>query len=154
MHPYKFHRQVGINGQVFKVGVQHVTDETEGHPDFLDYVKCGWISEAPPQLPPEQKKLVSEESARLARRLEEKAKAKAAKSAAEEAKKPEPVREPVQVKAPITPPVDFNEGITGEVTGDDVVNEDELSEEALTPQQKAARTRKANAEKAKSKSEE
>lgn len=147
MTPYKFHRQVRINQQIFKVGVNHVSDEVEAHEDFLHYAKCGWVTDAPPQQPKELKKLASEEGARLARRLEEKAKAKVAKEAAEKAKKPEPVPEPVQETVP---PVEFNEGITGEVTGEEVVNEDELkSEEKLTPTQKAAATRKANAEKAK-----
>ncbi len=137
MRSYEFKQQVKIAGKTFKRGVQEVSEEVEEHADFLSYAKCGWITDAEPKKV--AAKAVTDSG--LAKKIVERI------AAQKEAKKNAPVREQ---KPEESPKVDFNEGIVGNVTTEPVGNEDD--EPKLTPQQRAAITRKENAEKAKSES--
>lgn len=111
----KFVQQVRVGEKVFKVGIHDVEDAIVDHPDFLHFVKCGWISEATPA----QVAAQPEPQSALAQKLLEKVNARREeleKKIAEEAKKPQPA-----------------EGV-----------HEQVQEKELTPAQKAAATRKAN----------
>lgn len=110
MH-YRFTQSLAISRQRFPLGIQEVSAEVEAHPDFLFFVKAGWIQEVDP----------SELVTKQPRRAEVRGAELAKKIAAKHQPKTEQVREGVHE----------------------------------TPQQKAARTRRENAAKAREeKSEE
>lgn len=123
MTRYKFSQQVRIGNDVFKVGIQQVSEETELHKDFLHFVKCGWIHEAPPEQVAAQPAAVNESAQRLADRIKQKLEAKKPKAEPEK----EPAAEPKKDEE--SEPV--HEG----------VQDDEQKE--LTPAEKAKRTREA-----------
>ncbi len=69
MNQYQFRQAVRIDGQNFGLGVKQVPDSIEQHPDFLRYVKCGWISECEDVV---KQETFAERAQRLAKRLAEK----------------------------------------------------------------------------------
>lgn len=152
MQSYRFTQAVKINDKVFGLGIHSVPEEIEHSEQFLHFVRCGWISDAPPPMVAAQPVAVSEQAKKLAERIEK-------KLAANKPSAPRPLTPPALVPKPevlkqegwepkaaeggegpkpLAPPVDETH------SDDDGGN---APEETLTPQQKAARTRKLNAEK-------
>lgn len=141
MNHFQFFQQVKIKDQVFKVGVHEVAPELQEHPDFLHFAECGWIAEAEPaKVAAQPPATASEQAAKLAKKI----KAKLSKKAAEAEQVREPVQSNSQPETADSQPTEPNSQHPVEDAEDDG---GDLEEEKLTPQQKAARTRKANAAK-------
>ncbi len=150
---YKFSQHVRIADKNFPVGIHQVPEAIEAHPDFLHFVRCGYIHEAPPQKVAAQPVAINEMQKRMAKRIEQKLAANKAKIK----KAAEQVREPVQGKEeePSADPQGEDEENGQEFEpvsetdaeqvpeGDQDDGGEETDETKLTPQQKAARTRAA-----------
>lgn len=155
MTHYRFTQSVQIQKSIFGLGIHAVPEEIEAHPHFLKYAEAGWIHEVSPEelVPVKRTELRGSD-------LAEKLRAKNKPKVEPKKKSPEPVREPVQVGIVTgTTGVDTTETKTIEQVPEGVQGDDEeelgcdAQGEDLTPQQRAARTRKANAEKAKAEKE-
>lgn len=118
---YQFKQAVRIDGQTLLTGSREVSAEIEAHPDFHHFVKCGWIAEVEETKAPVPQETFSERAERLHKKLSEKYKIA-----------PPPVQD-LEPKEELLEPHEFED-------------ESAAAEESLTPQQKAARTRKAKAE--------
>lgn len=136
MQKYRFTQQVKVKDKTFSVGIHAVTEQQEGDKDFLHFVRCGWITEAPQEAVVAKPVAVDEHAKRLAERIEKRLAGEKAKLHPETAKPGKPPAPPAETWDPTPVP-------TSETEEDDG---GEQPEEALTPAQKAARTRKANAE--------
>jgi hypothetical protein len=121
---YDFKKSVRIEKHTFKRGVNEVPEHIELHPHFETYVQAGWVGVAEKKAPKINNTFV-ERNKKLAEALRARQAAKVAPSVPEQ-------------KPPVEPSVE---------------PEPEVGTE-LTPQQRAAITRKANAEAAKKAEEE
>lgn len=160
MH-YKFRQTVKIADKIFKTGIQEVSDEVESHPDFLHFVRCGWIEDAPEEKVVAQPVAVTDVAKRMAARIEKKlaANKKRIEQAREQVREPEEFEEQPDDEAAVEDEqqLDAELAANDDLAAEEVITDDvepvheqvqeQVEEKPLTPAQKAQATKKANAAK-------